>query len=536
MTYLLWHYVRDAARSYPSRIAIDAGDQSLSYAELDERSDRVARALLDAGVGRRSRVGLLLPKSPDGIVAMVGILKAGAAYVPIDPDAPAARGAFILEDCAVSALVTTSPRLAQLAPMLDESIPLRLILLGDRSDAPAAAVPVRRLHELEPAEGDRREAAATEIDPAYLLYTSGSTGDPKGVILSHRNAMSFVEWAVATVGVGADDRLSNHAPHHFDLSVFDIYAAFRAGASVVPVPKATAMFPTELTRWIGDQRITIWYSVPSALIRLLRRGSFAEAEFPSLRTVIFAGEVFPVKYLRGVMDCVPRAEFLNWYGPTETNVCTHYRVPRPLDTSQASIPIGRACRNTEVFAVDADDRPIEVGEEGELVVRGPTVMLGYWGLSEKTARQMLQDPRHSAYRDELYRTGDVVRLEENGDYTFVGRRDHLVKSRGYRIELGEIEAVLYQHASIGEAAAIAIPDDEIGARLAAVLVSSEGGDLDESEVRAFCTARLPRYMVPERFVMRTTLPRTSTGKIDRMNLVRELEQGASPAGSEDGST
>lgn len=527
MPYLLWHYVTDAARLYPSRIAIETADRALTYAELDELSDRVARALLAAGVGRGCRVGLFNPKSVESIVAMVGSLKAGAAYVPVDPNAPAARGAYILKDCEVGALVTTSRKLSQLGDSLAALTSLRLVLLSDEAEAPVVEAAVIRVNELEPADAtDRAWAPATEVDPAYLLYTSGSTGDPKGVILSHRNAMSFVEWACACVDVRPEDRLSNHAPLHFDLSVFDIYAAFRTGATLVPVPDTIAPFPTTLAKWIRDQRISIWYSVPSALIRLLLRGGLAEVELPGLRAVIFAGEVFPVKYLREVMACLPRAEFFNWYGPTETNVCTYYRVPRPLDGAVQSIPIGRPCENTDVVPVDADDVPVGPGEEGELLVRGPTVMLGYWGLSQKTSEQLVESVAQSAYREVWYRTGDIVRREEPGGYTFVGRRDDMVKSRGYRIELGEIESVLYQHDSISEAAVVAIPDEEIGARLAAVLVTIDDEPIEDEEMRSFCAERLPRYMIPEAYSFRAALPRTSTGKTDRTVLIRELGQEA----------
>jgi acyl-CoA synthetase (AMP-forming)/AMP-acid ligase II len=334
--------------------------------------------------------------------------------------------------------------------------------------------------------------------------------------------MTFVEWAAANAGLEARDRLSSHAPLHFDLSVFDLYAAFRVGARVSLVPDQVGLFPVELTRWIRDERISVWYSVPSALIRLLLRGKLSETELPDLRTVIFAGEVFPVKYLRRTMESLPLAEFLNWYGPTETNVCTYYRVPRPLDPSRTNLPIGRACENTEVIAFNAHGRPIAPGEEGELYVRGPTVMLGYWGLPERTGEQLVDNPLQPAYRDVMYRTGDIVRLEESGDYTFVGRRDHMVKSRGYRIELGEIEAALYQHESVLEAAVLALPDDEIGARLVAIVVAGENRTVEPSDLRGFCAARLPRYMVPEQYVTRTTLPRTSTGKTDRAALMSEF--------------
>src|SRR5262249_21575276 len=249
----------------------------------------------------------------------------------------------------------------------------------------------------------------------YLLYTSGSTGNPKGVILSHRNAMTFVEWGADTFGVTEQDRLSNHAPLHFDLSVFDIYVALRCGACVDLVPDEIAPFPIELARWIEAERISIWYSVPSALTRLLLHGQLERFEYTALRHVLFAGEVFPVKYLRDVMSRLPHGTFSNLYGPTETNVCTYYTVPRLAPDRTEEIPIGRACANTEVFAVDETGRVVGPGETGELLVRSPTVMLGYWGLPEKTAQVLVANPLQSAYHEPVYRTGDFVRPTADGD-------------------------------------------------------------------------------------------------------------------------
>jgi len=370
---------------------------------------------------------------------------------------------------------------------------------------------------------------AIEGDPAYLLYTSGSTGTPKGVIISHRNAMAFVDWAAETFAVGPDDRLSNHAPLHFDLSVLDIYAALRNGGCIAMVPEGLASFPVELAAWIERERISIWYSVPSALTRLLLHGELERFEYSRLRTVLFAGEVFPVKYLREVMGRLPKARFFNLYGPTETNVCTYYPVPAPLPPDVTDVSIGAACANTHTFAVTDGGRVAGVGEEGELFVRGPTVMLGYWGLPEKTADMLVTNPVQQAYREQVYRTGDIVRVEPDGNYRFLGRRDHMVKSRGYRIELGEIEQTIYQDARVKETVVVAIPDDEIGARLKAVVVLHPGQTLPRSEVQAFCLKRLPRYMVPEEFLFETELPRTSTGKADRQAVLKQVLAGSAQA-------
>jgi acyl-CoA synthetase (AMP-forming)/AMP-acid ligase II len=243
--------------------------------------------------------------------------------------------------------------------------------------------------------------------------------------------------------------------------------------------------------------------------------------------VLFAGEVFPMKYLREVMARLKLARFYNLYGPTETNVCTFYPVPSEL-TSDADISIGRACLNTDTFAVTDGGTIAGVGEEGELFVRGPTVMLGYWGLPEKTAATLVSHPVQRAYPSLVYRTGDIVHIEPDGNYRFLGRRDHMVKSRGYRIELGEIEQTIYRDPRIKETVVVAIPDDEIGARLKAVIVPHPGQEVTRAELQGFCLKHLPRYMVPEEFILETELPRTSTGKADRQALQQRVLQAAAP--------
>jgi amino acid adenylation domain-containing protein len=365
-------------------------------------------------------------------------------------------------------------------------------------------------------------AGRVESDLAYILYTSGSTGVPKGVMLTHRNALTFIDWCAKTFGIGADDRLSNHAPLHFDLSVFDVYNAIGAGASVHVVDEEMAVFPVSVARFMATEALTVWYSVPSALVQLLQRGNLARRPLPSLRLVLYAGEPFPVKHLRALTEALPDVAIYNLYGPTETNVCTYYRVPTPLPAGIDQVPIGRACDNTEAIARHGDGQPIAMGEEGELYVRGPSVTPGYWADPAKTASVVVPNRERPELGDRTYRTGDVVRWDSDGNFLFVGRRDHMIKSRGYRIELGEIEAALYAHPATVEAAAVPVPDEEIGNRIFAVVTVKAGADVTTEELTRHCAARIPHYMIPERIDLRTHLPKTSTGKVDRRQLAADL--------------
>jgi amino acid adenylation domain-containing protein len=535
MGFLLWHRVRDSAEHYPDRLAVSDGQDRMTYAELIDAATRVAEALSTAGVNPGDRVGILAAKSARCVAAMIGATMAGACYVPVDPRAPAARSKYILGNAGVRFLVTQASlvRSLELTPGSDGIPGAGEILLLDtwtgEADRDFGGRRPVCWDDLTTITGGFQSPARNEDDPAYMLYTSGSTGQPKGVVISHRNALTFVDWGRETFDLGPEDRLSNHAPFHFDLSVFDLYGAFSSGASVHLVPDRAAPFPGALAQWIEDTEITVWYSVPSALIRILLHGDPGRFGYERLRAVLFAGEVFPVKHLRAVMDMFGSAEFHNLYGPTETNVCTHYAVPRPLEEDVMDLPIGPACPNMEAFALTDEGSRATLGEEGELLVRGPCVMLGYWGLPERTAQSLGQNPLNSDFQDPVYRTGDRVRvLEGREGFQFLGRRDHMVKVRGYRVELGEIEQAILAHRDVREAAVVAIEDDEVGARLHAAVVLRDGALLTDDDLGRHCGSRIPRYAVPETVTFLPDLPRTSTGKTDRMALKSVMSASTPP--------
>ncbi|HUA28866.1 MAG TPA: amino acid adenylation domain-containing protein [Streptosporangiaceae bacterium] len=513
MAYLLQHLLTDAAARRPQRPAVASGDGTLSYGELDRWSTQVARALLRLGVAPGDRVALLAPKSAAAVTALYGVLKAGACYVPLDPKAPAERLAYVARDSGAAVIIADEARAAQ-AAALAADVPAAPPILVTGGLAVAA-------ESEEPLTGER----AIENDLAYILYTSGSTGTPKGVMISHRNSLAFVEWAAAEAGLGEQDRVCSPAPLHFDLSVFDVFSSCRAGACMAVLPEEAATFPVSIATWLEREQISVWYSVPSVLTLLACFGGLGKFDLSRLRTVIFAGEVFPPKYLARLMAELPHPRYLNWYGPTETNVCTAFEVAAGGNAGDAPAPIGKACANTEVFAVTPDGRRVsEPGEEGELYVRGPTVMRGYWGQQAKTREVLVANPFRAEYDEFVYRTGDLVTLEPSGDYAYVGRRDSMVKIRGYRVELGEVETALYRHPAIAEAAVLPVPDELLGSRLRAFIAASpaalETGELTRDNVLDHCRQWLPGYMVPDLVEFRETLPRTSTGKVDRAGLAR----------------
>jgi acyl-coenzyme A synthetase/AMP-(fatty) acid ligase len=334
--------------------------------------------------------------------------------------------------------------------------------------------------------------------------------------------MTFVNWAYDCFHIVKEDRLSNHAPLHFDLSIFDIFVGAKAGATIVLVPEGISTFPIKLAEFIEENRIGVWYSVPSVLSMLVLYGNLQKYQFSNLRLILFAGEVFPVKYLKELIRAIPQAEYYNLYGPTETNVCTFYHVRELAPESMEPVPIGKACANTEAFAVNEKDEIIKrPGEVGELYVRGSSVAQGYWGDSEKTRSLFLPNRFQSYYEEKIYKTGDLVTLDDRGNYLYIGRKDHMIKSRGYRIELGEIETVLYSHPKVKEAVVIAIPDDLIGNKIKAFVVPHNTGSLTKMELEKYCSERIPSYMLPSIIEFRYSLPKTSTGKVDRKLLASE---------------
>lgn len=487
----LTQLVRRSAREYPDRVAVSAPDGALTYAELDAEADRLAHGLASTGVRGGDRVALWLDKSRLTVVAMQAVLRLGAAYVPVDPASPAERARQVITDCAPAAVLASRDR-------ADEVGKLPCSVVTD----PWEITPVGT--EPLPDPGTRDD------DLAYILYTSGSTGKPKGVCISHRNALAFVEWAARELDAGPDDRFANHAPFHFDLSVLDLYVAFLAGASVHLIGRELSFAPRRLVEFLLGEKITVWYSVPSVLVLMMRDGDLLRHGPEHLRALLSAGEPFPLKHLRALREAWPHVRFLNLYGPTETNVCTYHEVGTIPPERDRPVPIGRACSGDTVRAVDEHGREVPPGDEGELIVEGPTVMLGYWGREAHTG---------------AYRTGDVVVPLGDGEYEYRGRADQQVKVNGVRMELGDIDAVLESHPGVSEVTTV-VDGHGMEARIVAFVVPARTPAPSLLSLKHHCAQRLPPAMVVHAARMLDRMPRNANGKVDRAKLARQLSVGA----------
>jgi amino acid adenylation domain-containing protein len=492
------------------------GVGSVTYAELNQLADRLRDRLVAMGVRPGDRVGIYMRKSIDAIASIFGILKCGAAYIPVDPEAPSARCAYILNNCSVAAIVAERRLEPALRAELDQlgGVP-PMVLLDESAD------PVRLRVALDAADARTAAPPASTVYPdydalAYILYTSGSTGRPKGVMLSHRNARSYVDWCTDTLGPNENDIFSSHAPLHFDLSILDVFVSLKHGATLVLVGEEMGKDPLRLAPLIADEKITVWYSTPSILNLLALHGKLDRYDYAALRIVCFAGEVFPIPQLRALRAKWPHPRYFNLYGPTETNVCTFYELPPTTPAERADpYPIGLCCSHVRCRVVDFDGADVSAGGEGELVVTGDGVMQGYWNLPEQNARAFLVDAAGAKW----YRTGDIVIQEPSGDYIYHGRRDRMVKRHGYRVELGEIEAGLATHPAAREVAVVSTTDATGGVRIEAYLSFRDDHRPSVIELKQFCSEKLPRYMVPDVFGFLPALPRTSTDKIDYQALL-----------------
>ena len=496
----LCEYLENTVIRYPHRVAAVDPDGSFTYEQLNDYADRIAGFLLDQGVQPGDRVGVVLPKNIRTFAILFGIMKLRAAYVPVDWAGPVERCAQILTSCQVR-LAFVDSRLRTLGGTAEKIIPF-----DDGT--------WDKMLQHQPLRTD--VGARRPDDLAYILYTSGSSGLPKGVMLTQLNATSYVDWCTEILDATAEDRFGNHAPFHFAMCILDIYVPIRQGGSTHLIPEALGKKPRDLAHFIADHKLTVWYSTPAILGYLAEFGDLSLVDCSSLRRVCFAGEPFPVKRLRRIMDAWPQAEFCNLWGSTETNACTIAVVPRPIPEDRVEpYPIGKAGSYCRAMVLDDEAKPVAPGEEGLLYISGPSVFQGYWGRPVEGTFLMRDGVK-------WHNTGDVVRERDEG-FFYVGRRDRMVKRRGYRIELAEVERCLDRHPGIAEAAVVACPDSQADVQIVAYLVAPLPPKPSIVEVKTFSSQHLPAYMNPDVFIFIEALPRTRSNKIDYQTLIRSFK-------------
>ncbi len=517
--FLVHSPVSHYAHTTPGHAALSFEGSELSYGELDSRSNQLGNALVSHGLAPGGRVGIFMHKSLELGVAIYGALKAGGVFVPLDPFLPAERLRFIVDDCNIEHIVSANAMSASLKE-LSNSYTGRVY--GVDADIRAGtSVSWKQIEEYPDTQPD---VWIIDQDLAYIMYTSGSTGHPKGMMHTHHGSISYARWGAQHVDLTPEDRVASHAPLHFDLSIFDFFSTAQSGATVVLVPEPVTKFAASWSQYIEDERVSVVFTVPFTLIEMLQRGVMEQRDLSSLRWILFGGEPFPPKHLRTLMEKLPDVRFTNVYGPAEAPSCTCYDLPPLPQPFDEPVPIGTVSVNSADLIIDDDDQECAIGEPGELCIRSSTLTKGYWNRPDLNASVYLFRESFGPFPHVYFRTGDMVVRHEDGLLRFLGRKDRMVKTRGNRVELDEVEAALATHASVSEAAAFVVPDGHGSKKILAAIKLSGDTITTTAELTKHAGTKLPGYALPQQLFIIDEFPRTSSGKIDRKELISELDK------------
>ncbi len=511
-------FLEESAQRRPEKTALICGQQRITYAELELSANRLAHGLIAQGVERGDRVAIHMDNSAEAVVALFAVLKAGAVFLIINPTTKTNKLAYILNNCRARALIATARRLAQHEGLHDRTPHLRTVVITGGAEATAgnaetACVAFDRLiadhsrHTAPPAK------QAIDVDLAALVYTSGSTGNPKGVMLTHRNMVSAAASITTYLENTADDIILSVLPLAFDYGLYQVLMSVKVGATVVL--ERSFAYPHVVMKRLVEERVTGLPLVPTMLAFLLQMDLTAY-DLSRLRYVTNTGAALPTDHIRRLRELLPHAAIYSMYGLTECKRVS-YLPPEQIDVRPGSV--GKAMPNTEAYVVDDEGRKLGPGEVGELVVRGSNVMKGYWELSEETAKMLKPGPMPGEH---VLHTGDVFRTDEEGYLYFLGRKDDIIKSRGEKVSPKEVENVLCDHPGIAEAAVLGVPDDVLGQAIRAVVSVCQHEQLTEKDVLRHCATHLEDFMVPHAVDFRAALPKTSNGKIDKRTLKQDL--------------
>ncbi|MDD3367436.1 MAG: amino acid adenylation domain-containing protein [Lachnospiraceae bacterium] len=495
-------YLEETVKRVPDKIAFAGEDCALTFADTYRDCRAIGTFFHEKGLYKEPII-VFMRKSPKTIAAFFGVIKAGCFYVPIDEEMPATRIDLILENCKPRAMICDEETAKQAAAF---SYQVPVYKYDTISKTPADAEALQEIHDL-----------SIDTDPIYIVFTSGSTGVPKGVAACHRSVLDYIEQLSETLEFNEQTVFVNQTPLYFDACLKEVYPTIKFGATTYIVPKSLFMFPIKLVEYLNEHKVNTVCWVVSALTMISAFGAFDKVQPLYLRTIAFGSEVFPIKQFAIWRKVLPEAKFTNLYGPTEgTGMCCYYHVNRDFALGDV-IPVGRPFKNTEILLLDEKDERAKNGEPGEICIRGTSVTLGYYNNPEKTKECFVQNPLNTAYPEIIYRTGDIGKYNSYGELVFVSRKDYQIKHMGHRIELGEIEANVNALEGINSAACIY--DGE-----KSKIVLYYVGGLTAKEVTLQLKEKLPRYMLPNVTEALEQMPLTPNGKIDRVNLKKNYQE------------
>lgn len=501
MLHIVTQYLRNSAENFPDHPALVDQKICLTYGETLNEAERIAFALVSRNFFKKP-IAVLMDKGARTVSAFLGIALSGNYYTVIDTKMPQNRVEKILETFEPAVILVDKRNRKKISETGREFVVYEDLLERDLSEAERKGV----------AEAENR---IIDTDIPYVLFTSGSTGIPKGVIITHRSVIDYTEWAGETFLFDHDTVIGNQAPFYFDNSVLDIYSTIRNGATLYVIPQMLYSFPIRLLEYIRDNQINTIFWVPTVLSRVADLELLDKCEIDCLEKVLFAGEVMPARQLNAWIRRLPNATFANLYGPTEITVdCTYYIVDRKIRDDE-SVPIGYACMNSDVMILNEKNELVETNEKGELCVRGSSLSLGYYNNPEKTAAAFVQNPLNNLYHELIYRTGDIVHYNERGEIIYDGRRDSQIKHTGHRIELGEIETAVFSNPKIRSSCCLHDGSKD-------QLILFYVGDIAEDDLRKYLNTLVPEYMLPNIYHKLEIMPLNMNGKIDRVKLREQL--------------
>ena len=491
----------ETVKRYPQKVAVIDKDREIVFSALHQQSLRLASRLISMGIAQNKPVGVFLDKSIESVYANLGILYAGDFYMNLDIKTPAERIRNIIQLVEPAAIISTTRQIKPIEGIIPSTTQVILLDEADETaDVDATAI-LRRLSTI------------IDTDPSCIINTSGSTGTPKGVVLNHKSFFDFIEWAIDTFHFGDDLVMGSLSPIVFDIYSFELCMLMAKASTLVVLPAHLAAFPAKILEVLEQHKVNFLFWVPTIMVNIANMDLLSAFKLESLKTVWFAGEVFPTKQYNYWHHHLPQTTFANLYGPIEITLdCTYYIINKEIPDEEP-LPIGYPCRNTDILVLDDEDRLVkEANVEGELCVRGTSLAMGYYNNPEKTAAAFVQNPLNKAYPEVIYRTGDIVCYSEEGLIMFKGRKDNIVKHQGYRTDLGEIEHVIINTLKLVKNGCIVYNQAE---KQITLFYEAEE-EVPVTEFRLSIGKVLPKYMIPTAYHRLEQLQRNANGKIDRL--------------------